>query len=280
MAATQQYEQLKLFVEFLQSEVRRLNDENATLRKEVHTLRQRAPSAPPDSGAYAAPAEFRRAQRKDNAAYRTNHGPPMSATDDFAWDPAAEDIHNTDTFNAIPQAPSRRQTGAPRGYDSGPPTRNAAVMRGRLGRALAPGQVGETTVDQELVNAMPEGGMDIGFINEASAEELDALPYGLIVLDRKGNVLFYNETESSLTGFARTRVEGRNFFRDVAPCTRVKGFEGRFRDFVAGKLGPVTFFDFVFRFERGTQYVTIGLSRGRRRGTVNVMMRRRKLKPS
>ncbi|MEL6179024.1 MAG: PAS domain-containing protein, partial [Myxococcota bacterium] len=106
-------------------------------------------------------------------------------------------------------------------------------------------------------------------------EELNTLPYGLIILDNKGKVLFYNETESRLTGFRKARVEGRNFFQEIAPCTRVKAFEGRFKRFVRGELGPVVFFEFVFRFERGAQHVTIGFSRGRRRGTINVMMRRR-----
>lgn len=122
---------------------------------------------------------------------------------------------------------------------------------------------------------MARPAMDLGFINKVSPEELDTLPYGLVVLDTQGDVLFYNETESTLTGFARERVIGKNFFTKVAPCTQVKAFQGRFEEFVRGELGRVTFFDFAFHFEQGTQNVLIGLSHGRKRGHINVMMVRK-----
>ncbi len=57
-------------------------------------------------------------------------------------------------------------------------------------------------------------------LSKASAvEDIDALPFGVIVVDRQGTILEYNAYESALTGFARERVLERNFFRDVAPCT-------------------------------------------------------------
>ena len=124
-------------------------------------------------------------------------------------------------------------------------------------------------------NVSPPSGVDVGYVNRVDEEQLDQLPYGLVVIDRTGRVLFYNETEARLTGFSRARVIGRNFFREVAPCTAVQGFEGIFRDFVAGKRGRSVFFDFAFHFSSGTQNVTIALSSGRRAGQVNVMMMRR-----
>jgi photoactive yellow protein len=72
-------------------------------------------------------------------------------------------------------------------------------------------------------------------IDEMSAQELDALPFGAIRLDRDGTILSYNMTESKLTGRDPKRVVGRNFFRDVAPCTNVQSFAGRFREGVAKK---------------------------------------------
>jgi photoactive yellow protein len=120
-----------------------------------------------------------------------------------------------------------------------------------------------------------QGGVDLGMINQVSEEALNQLPYGLIVLDSEGGVLFYNETEARLTGFRREKILGRNFFRDVAPCARVQAFEGNFQAFVRGELGPVHFFDFAFHFQKGTQLVQIGFSQGRRRGQVNVMLMRR-----
>ncbi len=49
--------------------------------------------------------------------------------------------------------------------------------------------------------------------------ELDALPFGVVEMDRQGTVLRYNATESRASGLPPDRVIGRHFFRDVAPCT-------------------------------------------------------------
>lgn len=153
------------------------------------------------------------------------------------------------------------------------PARSPDGLSGHMGRGVDPAYARQRGVaPSQPVARKP---IDLGYINHVSPEELDALPYGLIVLDASGNVLFYNETESALTGFARERVIGKNFFGEVAPCTRVKEFQGRFEQFVEGNLGRVTFFDFAFHFERGTQNVLIGLSHGRKRGHINVMMMRK-----
>lgn len=124
-------------------------------------------------------------------------------------------------------------------------------------------------------SAGPMPALDVGYVNRVEESQLDTLPYGLVVLDRDGRVLLYNETESRLTGFSRNRVLGKNFFGEVAPCTAVKEFEGVFRDFVTGSLGRTVFFDFAFHFSAGTQNVTIALAPGRRPGQTNVMMMRR-----
>lgn len=156
------------------------------------------------------------------------------------------------------------------GTESAP---QAAILRSKfMGRGLEPD---ELTAPVEPRRQGRPPALDVGYVNRVGEEELDALPYGLIVLDDHGRILFYNETESQLAGYDRQQVVGRNFFGDVAPCTRVKEFQGRFEDFVAGKLGRVTFFDFAFHFAHGTQEVTIALSQGRRKGQVNVMMMRR-----
>lgn len=48
--------------------------------------------------------------------------------------------------------------------------------------------------------------------------ELDALPFGVVEMDREGTVLRYNAPESRASGLPPDRVIGRHFFRDVAPC--------------------------------------------------------------
>jgi photoactive yellow protein len=104
------------------------------------------------------------------------------------------------------------------------------------------------------------------------------VPYGLVVLDREGRVVAYNDTESRLARLAKDRVIGKNFFLEVAPCTRVREFEGRFRAFAAGETRTmVETFDFVFQFAHGTQHVSIFVTPGRVRGTFDVAMLRRKV---
>jgi len=93
---------------------------------------------------------------------------------------------------------------------------------------------------------------------QASAvENVDELPFGVIVVDRKGTILEYNRYESDMTGFTRERVIDRNFFHDVAPCTAIRDFEGRFEEFLSSHDTSIEPFEFVFPFAKGAQRVTI-----------------------
>ena len=89
-----------------------------------------------------------------------------------------------------------------------------------------------------------------------SREDFDALPFGAIQLDREGKVLLYNKAEEQLSGRRREDVVGRNFFHDVAPCTRVRRFIGAFQVGIERReLNEV--FDFTFRFAEGAREVRI-----------------------
>src|SRR5450755_1200873 len=48
---------------------------------------------------------------------------------------------------------------------------------------------------------------------------IEGLDFGLIVMDRSGEVIAYNAVESRRSGLDRHRVLGRNFFVDVGPST-------------------------------------------------------------
>ncbi len=87
--------------------------------------------------------------------------------------------------------------------------------------------------------------------------DVDALPFGVIVVDRKGTVLEYNAYESEMTGFSRERVLGLNFFHDVAPCTAIKEFEGRFEEFLDSDDTSIEPFEFSFALAKGAQRVSI-----------------------
>lgn len=95
-----------------------------------------------------------------------------------------------------------------------------------------------------------------------TASEIDALPFGYVALAPDGTIRKYNRYEADLARRDPQQVLGKNFFREVAPCTQVQEFEGRFRRFVDDENGePHLSFDFEFGFEHGTQKVRIGLVR-------------------
>jgi len=113
---------------------------------------------------------------------------------------------------------------------------------------------------------------EIERIDKMSVQELDALPFGAIRLDRDGNILTYNMTESKLTGRDPKRVVGRNFFRDVAPCTNVQAFAGRFREGVA-KKEMHAIFPYRFDFEMAPRDVTVTLFYSKQTDTAWVFVR-------
>ena len=83
-------------------------------------------------------------------------------------------------------------------------------------------------------------------------DELDSLPVGMIQLGRDGTVLRFNQTESDLARVAKDDAVGKSFFDEVAPCTLVQEFHGRFVEGVE-KKSLHTVFDYVFKFRDGRQ---------------------------
>ena len=80
-----------------------------------------------------------------------------------------------------------------------------------------------------------------------TAQEVDGLAFGAVQLDGKGTILQYNATEASITGRDAKAALGKNFFRDVAPCTGTPRFKGVFDKGVReGNLN--TMFEYVFDY--------------------------------
>src|SRR5690349_5899699 len=99
---------------------------------------------------------------------------------------------------------------------------------------------------------------EIERIERMGERELDQLPLGAIRLDRNGTILAYNQTEADLAGRKKENVIGKNFFTDVAPCTNVQEFAGKFRDGVqTGKLHTV--FPYIFDFQMDPRNVWVTL---------------------
>jgi photoactive yellow protein len=89
-----------------------------------------------------------------------------------------------------------------------------------------------------------------------SPAEFDAMPFGMIRLDRNGVVKTYNEWEANLARRKSQDVLGKNFFTDVAPCTNVASFRGKLDELVAS--GEKTYiFDYEFTFPWGTRRVRV-----------------------
>ncbi|WP_281320810.1 photoactive yellow protein [Iodidimonas sp. MBR-22] len=78
--------------------------------------------------------------------------------------------------------------------------------------------------------------------------EIDKLAFGAIQLDKNGTVIQYNAAEGEITGRDPSAVLGKNFFKEVAPCTATPEFEGKFKKGVAaGDLNVM--FEYIFDYQ-------------------------------
>ena len=102
-------------------------------------------------------------------------------------------------------------------------------------------------------------------------EELDQLPYGMIQLDANGRILKYNAVESRLASLPQTQAIGKQFFTEIAPCTKVQDFYGRFREGVI-RESLDTSFQFHFAFKQNPRDVTVRLFYSKRTKSVWVMI--------
>jgi photoactive yellow protein len=88
-------------------------------------------------------------------------------------------------------------------------------------------------------------------------DQLDVMPFGAIVVDANGGIVAYNQYEARLARKDRDAVIGKNFFRDVAPCTAVQAFQGRMHAFIRSKHRVSERFNYFFPFAHGPIEVTI-----------------------
>ena len=88
------------------------------------------------------------------------------------------------------------------------------------------------------------------------ADDVDRLPFGFLELTRMGVVRRYNAAEAQLSGLDPNRVIGRDFFREVAPCTQATEFEDRWRELLRQGGGDADF-EFIFKFSSGHRLVRI-----------------------
>jgi photoactive yellow protein len=120
-------------------------------------------------------------------------------------------------------------------------------------------------IDREAVDALLES------VDAMTPAELDALPYGMIQLDASGRILKYNAVESRLASLPQAQAVGKQFFTEVAPCTKVQAFYGRFREGVIRESLDATF-QFHFAFKQHPRDVTVRLFYSRRTRSVWVII--------
>lgn len=99
--------------------------------------------------------------------------------------------------------------------------------------------------------------MDIVKFGEADIENrlarmsdvgIDQLAFGAIKLDENGTILVYNAAEGEISGRDPKAVIGKNFFGEIAPCTKRPEFYGVFKEGVEkGELN--TLFEYTFDFK-------------------------------
>ena len=114
--------------------------------------------------------------------------------------------------------------------------------------------------------------------DDLSAAELDRLPFGMIQLDASGRILKFNAVESRLAALNQQQQIGKQFFTEVAPCTKVQAFYGRFKEGVMQEHLDTTF-SFHFAFKQNPRDVTVRLFYSKRTRSVWVMVSDREGNP-
>ena len=93
-----------------------------------------------------------------------------------------------------------------------------------------------------------------------SSEELDTLPFGVIGLDDLGFVLQYNQYECTLAQRTKEETLGKDFFQDVAPCTKSPIFSDLF--FYGVQQNDLrAFVSYLFNFRMDPTHVWIHMYR-------------------
>jgi photoactive yellow protein len=111
------------------------------------------------------------------------------------------------------------------------------------------------------LNIVGFGKADIdNVLAKLTAREVDQLAFGAVQLDGKGTILQYNSAEASITGRKAADVIGKNFFREVAPCTGTPTFKGLFDKGVReGSLN--TMFEYTFDYNMKPTKVKIHMKK-------------------
>ena len=96
-------------------------------------------------------------------------------------------------------------------------------------------------------------------LESVSLDVIDDFGFGLIVMDRDGRVLGYNQAESKLSGLPAGEVIGRNFFVEIGPCTNNYLIAERYRDSASEGVSLDEQLDYVFTYRMAPTPVRLRL---------------------
>ena len=126
----------------------------------------------------------------------------------------------------------------------------------------------------ENLNFVAFGKDDIdNVLGKMSEIEINQLAFGAVQLDATGKILTFNAAEAGITGRNAASTIGKNFFRDVAPCTDSPAFKGVFdRGVESGELN--TMFEYVFDYNMAATKVKIHMKRAISGNTFWILVKR------
>lgn len=85
-------------------------------------------------------------------------------------------------------------------------------------------------------------------LRNASDESLHEAAFGIIRVDDRGLVTFYNRFEQRFSGRSPGTTIGCSFFDEIAPCARCRAFRGQFeRGLESGQLDVSFSYTFTYR---------------------------------
>ena len=110
-------------------------------------------------------------------------------------------------------------------------------------------------------------------LGKMSDKQINELAFGAIQLDARGTILTYNAAEAGITGRSASDVIGKNFFKDVAPCTNNLKFKGVF-DAGIKQDNLNTMFEYVFDYNMAPTKVKIHMKKAVLGGSYWIFVKR------
>lgn len=110
-------------------------------------------------------------------------------------------------------------------------------------------------------------------MTKMSGDQLDKLAFGAVQLDKDGKVLQYNNAEGAITGRDPKAMIGKNFFNEVAPCTKSPAFYGKFVEGVRSGLLN-TQFEYLFNYNMKPTQVKVHMKKAMSGDTYWIFIKR------